>query len=168
MTLTLVVPSLGDVTDPATISQVLADLTGHDTNITLHATYLPAHTYKTSIGTAFSNTTVMADESGFLVAGSANVVYEINSIVYYNAGQVADIKLGWTFPSSGSGHRLDYAAHGIDVGATVALQETTSIGEASGTAKTFGGANIGSTRYVHFVMRWAVGTVAGNLQLQRA
>ena len=168
MTLNLVVPSLGDITDPATIQQIFNDLTLLRSDADSLLTYVPSTVNKTSDGSAFSNTTVMADESGFLLAGSASAVYEIQAVVMYKAGQVADIKLGWTFPSSGSGHRLDYAANGIDVGATIALQETASPGEASGSSKTFGGANIGLTRYVQYVMRWSVGTVAGNLQLQRA
>jgi hypothetical protein len=168
MTLNLVVPSLGDITDPDTIQQIFDDLTSLRTDVDSHSTYLPIHTFKSSAGTAFPSTTTLADETNFFVAGAANRVYFVKAVVFYVAGQTADLKLAWTFPSSGSGQRLDYAAHGIDSAATIALQETASAGEASASSKTFGGANISLTRYVDYQMRWAVGTVAGNLQLQRA
>lgn len=115
---------------------------------------------KTSNGTAFPSTTVMANETGMAVA-VAVAEYMFDAEVVYEAGTTADIKLAWTFPTA----TLYYTAATITTaGSYVPI---ISAAEASGTAKSLGGLGIGTPTVIKYSGFITV-TVAGSIQLQRA
>lgn len=117
---------------------------------------------KTSNGTAFPSTTVMANETGMAAAVTAGVTYWFDAVVSYEAGTTADIKLGWTFPTASLYYSAAYVS---SAGAYLPL--TPSAAEASGTAKVYGGLGIGTPTTATFT-GFIVVTSSGTLQLQRA
>jgi len=122
----------------------------------------PVSVRKTADGAAFPSTTTLANDEDLLLSVAAGVTYDFESMVYYQAGTTADLKLAWTFPTA----TLDYAALCYSTTSTN-VEETVSRGEASGTSKSYGGQGIASPRFVWFRGRIAV-TSAGTLRLQRA
>jgi hypothetical protein len=121
----------------------------------------PIRAEKTSNGTAFPSTTTLANETGMVVAVAAGVEYDFDAAIVYEAGTAADIKLAFTFPTA----TFFYTA--VSVNSAGAYVPLSSPGEASGTAKTYGGLGIGTPSVITFTGFITV-TSAGSLQLQRA
>jgi hypothetical protein len=121
----------------------------------------PIRAEKTSNGTAFPSTTTLANETGMAVAVVAGVEYDFDAVIVYEAGVTADIKLAWTFPTA----TFFYSASTIS--AAGSFLPIASAAEASGTAKTFGGQNIGVPVPITYTGFITVSS-SGSLQLQRA
>lgn len=117
---------------------------------------------KAANGTPFPSTTTLADDPDLGVPVAANTVYECLVIIFYQAGTVADIKFGLTYPAGGV---LDYA--GLGYSGSGVIGEGIGVNVASGAAIIFGGLGIGSDAYAKINFRLATSS-AGTLRVQRA
>lgn len=114
-------------------------------------------------GSFFPSTTTLANDEDLLLTVTARS-YLGEAMIYYAAGTTANLKLAWTFPAA---FTFDYSADSLATGGGTTFGEVVSKTEASGTSRTFGGAGLGSERYVHYRMSMTFSS-AGTLRLQRA
>jgi len=121
----------------------------------------PLYIRKTLDETLSNSTTLQDDDELFLSFDTQ--VYDFEAVVYYGAGTGADFKIAWTFPSA----TLDYHVSGLDNSASPVAGQVVSLGEASGTSKSYGGLGVSSIRFA-----WFRGTLnvasAGTLRCQWA
>lgn len=123
----------------------------------------PLHAAVTADQNLTSNSTTLQDVTELVVAVEASATYEFEMIFAYKAGTTADIKAGWTYPT---GSTFDFFCIGLDT--ALAMTEQMQISAASGDSRPWGGAGTGSPRFVSARGRLAVGSTAGNLQVQAA
>lgn len=113
-----------------------------------------------------SNTT-MQNLTDLVVTLVANTTYEMSAWWSYNAGATADIKFAITFPT---GCTANFWSIGLISTATTDLElaPTIVVPYTSGTERAYGGRGTGSTRALMAHMVIAVGSTAGNFQVQAA
>lgn len=108
-----------------------------------------------------SNSTSLQDDDELVLSVVSGVTYQLKCLIYYGAGTTADFKAAFTHP----GGTLEYAVACLDTAA--ATSQTVSLAEASGSAKSFGGAGVASFRYLWYDGMYAC-TSSGSLQFQWA
>ena len=111
-----------------------------------------------------TSSTVLVDCTAMALPVAANGIYEFRFIVIYEALTAGDIKIGFTFPTSGDLRLSIVAATAADTFGFPVFSSTTS----PTIAATFSGQNAGAYLVLPFEGVFVNGANAGNLQLQFA
>jgi hypothetical protein len=153
---TLVVPDLGDVTDPATIRQIYDDLLAAETRLTSLEALRRLFARKSADETVNNSATYQADDH-LVVAGAASITYAVVLNMIVNSGTTPDIKVRFTLPAGATA--TNWSVHLTQSGATATIASMTT-GSGVGTAAVDEG--------LLFLGLIIMSTTAGNIQVDWA
>ncbi len=129
------------------------------------STYIPVTARITSTSSAKNASTTVSDVTGMVVALNASTTYVVEAMIIYQSTTTADIKIGWTIPTSATG---TWALFGPSLTAST-TDTTLRFGTPGAWTSTDTAGGIGATSMVAHVQGViAVAGNAGNLQLQMA
>ncbi len=143
------------------------------TNLNLAATiasnasaYIPVFAKITSTSTAKNANTTVSDVTGLVVALTAASTYIVDAYIIYQSSTTADIKIGWTTPTSVTG---TWGLFGPSLTATT-QDSTIQFGTPGSWASASTAGGVGATSLIARASGVIVtsGGNAGNLQLQMA
>lgn len=166
---TTVLPSLGDVTDPVTVEQIIADLTALEGRATALEALQELYVAKTADESVTSSSTLQ-DDNHLLLSVAANTDYYGLLVVLATsaANAAGDIHTGFTFPA---GATLHWGAHGpttaLASGSVGDVEYLARLSATSGTTEISYGLSTSILTIVHYLHLLTAGT-AGTLRLQWA